>query len=886
MANYEKQLFELGQIWHYLGKKGTVENLTEEEQKRAFSAFALGLSYYEQYFDVYHKKATPAFKRDPRVVDSQSFREFVDQTEFQQIRDFFEHLSHESEQAESSKPEEKEPEKKEESKETEPSEEIETPLPTPQPTEGPVIPQKEDSTVPAELETLVAQYKLSQAEQLETDNSHSVADAVKRARATWEKKNRIQTILQNRSDLQKEEAERFFVDNVKPKAGSREAILEDIDYAARQAVIYQAAKLGIGLKDPVIEKAISDLVDLGISGSVDLTDFNDLNVVSQLVFKFEGKNITSPINEVDDAVLAWQHAVETEPYSDTPDKLEQNIFQAEKPAQEYLSSSSFIKDLEKNNPDFADNAKTAQLKLEEIQNKLLVAIPNPSFPQTEVSPLRQHATALENALRQVDPQLRINPNEVGSQTIGLLQVTHGENRNISPEAVRLFSLGLTPEKLAAAEATAKDNPNSPLGKILFKDGKHTDVYDMVHHQIGKIAKSKLGQEIAEKNKALSGISQSLNSFYNNNPTIRVAKGVIDPLGTAKAWAGREAGRQIGRRLIENSSSQIAQQLGNFIVEHGLQNGISAFSKAAAKQALVKVATWAALKLGISLTAESLNAILPGLGVVVDIAAQVLVWVTQKTIGTVYNGFQNLAENVYGEKIKARDLLAPLVGLGGLAAAALGGLVVISRTVQVAVVSAVGILIGAAVTIGLYLGFAYLVAPMLSTLVQFDSVEKVNYANYETITNPSSDCGWPTKGHYSIVTGPNGGTHHRSHLEAIDIAAPGGSPHLSATTGVVIYTGVYSNYGNTVHVQTKNSAGSFVVIYGHLTAIFVSKGQQIAQGKPIGIVGGSGGWTPHIHMEYKGIKYNQCPAGGLKIKDGCCTPYPGGICTGACNAFSN
>lgn len=863
MANYDKEIFDLGQVLGYLGRTINFEN-----EPQAPEILNTGLSYYHEYFKLTNKlKQTPAFAQDTAVKNYLDFQRRVAPTQINDIILFFRNL-------------EEEPEEKE--------------------TKKAKVPEKEDSTVPAELETLVAQYKESQADQIDADTTHTVADAVKRARKTWEIKHQADLIRENRLALIQDKTERekqremedlerdlFLVKTVDPKAETASLVYRDIENISRQAVIAQAANLGLGLSESQIKQATRDLSYLGLTGALDFNNFRDLNTLSQLAFRnLEGLEVDSPINKIDAEYQAWQQANASDPYSDKPDEIEKQINSSDEESQQYFAASAenLSFQLKKNNLDLDNDLEAAEKQLGKLQKSLLVAIPNAKLAPPPPTPLHQNYKAFESVLRQADPQLRINPNEIGSQVIGLLQVTKGENRNISPEAVRLFSLGLDVTKLNHLIAT-----NPKLNAFVnTKVGK--DIYQQVRYQLGKIAKSKLGEEIKNNIKPLSGISESLAGFYNRNPAVKVVKVVLDPIGSAKSWAGRMAGRQIGQHLIENSGSLLAKKLGSYLVEHGLQNGIKAFSKAAAKKALIKAATWAALKLGISLTAESLNAIMPGLGLLVDIALQIAVWVTEKTIGAAYNAFQSAAESIYGEKIKARDVLAllaaPVAVAATAGAVAFGGFVFIVRTAQIAVVSAVGIIISAVVTIGLYLGFAYLIAPMLSTLVQLDSVEKVDYSEYAPEASSSGDCAWPTKGHYSIVTGPNGGTHYLSHLEAIDIGAPGGSPHLSATSGIVVYTGVYSNYGNTVHVQTKNSAGSFVVIYGHLTGIFVSKGQQIAQGKVIGIVGGSGGWSPHIHMEYKGIKYNQCPAGGLKIKEGCCTPYPGGVCTGACNAFSN
>lgn len=903
MANYEKQLHDLGQVWDYLGKRKIVDTLTEEEQKKAYTAYALGYNYYEQYFEVFHKDSTPAFTRDPRVVDPQSFSEYVSQTEVQQIRDFFERLSHTSQDSPI-------PRAKEETEIKVDDKDLDVPAEDEENNEvlraAPA--QKEDSTVPAELETIVAQYKQFKSEEVTAKTSaHSTADAIKKARATWDAKHRIELIRQNRLALIQDKTERekqremdeldeelFLIKTVNPKAESAKVITQNIERVSRQAVIAQAASLGVGLTNSQINKAVQDLVYAGLSGAVDYTNFNDLNVVTQLAFRNQGISINSPINDIDNAVLAREHEIEINPYSEKPDQLEEQIKKASDESQKYFvtSSKNLFARLNRENPDIKDNLEAANLEQQKITNALLVAIPNPrSLAPEKVSPLSQGKTAqeFELALRQADPSLKISESSLGAQAGSLLKQVGGSTREVGPEIIHLVAIGLTPAKLDKAEDFAKNNPNTQLGKMYLA---RKDVFAQVRYQINVLNKTKLGKEIEASVKPLTSLGSTIANAYNRSPAVQVAKAVIDPVGTAKSWAGRTAGRQIGKRLVEYSGSALAQKLGNYLLEHGLQGGVKAFSKAVSKEALAKMAAWAALRLGISVSAESLNAIMPGLGVIVDVALQAVLYVGEKTIGAVYNGFQNFAESIYGEKIKARDLLAPVFALGGVAAtagaAAFSSLIIVARTAQVAVVSAAGIVIGAITVMALYIGFAYLVAPILSTLVQLDSKEKVKYDAYSTTASSSSDCAWPTKGHYAVTTGPNGGTHRMSNLEAIDLYSSNinGTQMLSATSGTVSFTGVYSNYGNTVIVKTKNSAGSFDVYYGHMSAITVGKGQQVAQGAQIGIVGGSGGWDPHIHMEYKGIKYNQCPAGGLKIKEGCCAYNGPPICTAACNAFSN
>jgi murein DD-endopeptidase MepM/ murein hydrolase activator NlpD len=855
MANYDKEIFDLEQVLGYLGRK-----IDYERETRAPEVLSLGLSYYQEYFRLNKKiKRTPAFAQDPGVNNYQNFQRLVAPIQVGDIIAFFRTLGAESDEEESK------PKK---------------------------ATQKEDSTVPAELETLVALYKESQTDQLDANATHTVSDAVKRARKTWATKHQADLIRENRlaliqdksaRDQQKEmedlDRDLFLVQTVNPKAESAQVITRNLEKVSRQAVIAQAANLGLGLTTAQINQAVGDLTYLGLSGAIDPTNFQDLNIVSQLAFRnLEGITINSPINKLDDEVKAWQEASEKDPYSDKPDEIEKQINVSDDESQKYFSTAtkSFQFRLKQNNLDFADDLESAQKELLQTQSALLKAIPNAALPSAGPTPLHQNFKAFEAALRQADPQLKINPTQAGSQAIGLLEITHGENRNISPEAIRLYSLGLTTTRLTEIEKSALANPNSSLGQFYQT---HRDVFQQVRFQIKKLSDphSKIGQEISKSLKPLNSISSGLASFYNTHPGLQtVAKIALDPVGSAKSWASRQAGRQIGKHLIENTGSLATKKIGGFLMEHGLKDGVTALTKAAAQKALVKVATWAALKLGISLTAESLNAIMPGLGLLVDVVVQIALWLAEKTIGAAYNAFQGVAESIYGEKIKARDFLIPLVTLGGAAAAVgssfFAGLVLVVRTTQIAIISAVGIIIAAVVTIGLYLGFTYLVAPMLSTLVQLDSVEKVDYSQYGPVATSSGDCAWPTKGRYMVQSGPDGGTHDLSNLQAIDIFGPGninGTPIVSSTDGIVTTKGPYSNYGNTIVIQTKNSAGSFQVIYGHMSSMSVGVGQKVTQGQKIGTVGSTSLFpNPHIHFEYKGIKYNQCPAGGKKIPDKC------------------
>lgn len=94
-------------------------------------------------------------------------------------------------------------------------------------------------------------------------------------------------------------------------------------------------------------------------------------------------------------------------------------------------------------------------------------------------------------------------------------------------------------------------------------------------------------------------------------------------------------------------------------------------------------------------------------------------------------------------------------------------------------------------------------------------------------------------------------------KGLDIAAPTGSPVLAILPGIVeqtYKTGDLARYGNVVVI--RHGPRSFS-LYAHLSAIFVSPGDTIAAGAPIGAVGNTAGTrsdpsattsTPHLHLE--------------------------------------
>ena len=83
---------------------------------------------------------------------------------------------------------------------------------------------------------------------------------------------------------------------------------------------------------------------------------------------------------------------------------------------------------------------------------------------------------------------------------------------------------------------------------------------------------------------------------------------------------------------------------------------------------------------------------------------------------------------------------------------------------------------------------------------------------------------------------------------VDLAAPTGTPIVATAAGVVASADWYGGYGLCVTVDHQNG---YVTLYGHMSQIAVSAGQQVQPGQSLGRVGSTGSSTgPHLHYELR------------------------------------
>jgi peptidoglycan hydrolase-like protein with peptidoglycan-binding domain len=94
-------------------------------------------------------------------------------------------------------------------------------------------------------------------------------------------------------------------------------------------------------------------------------------------------------------------------------------------------------------------------------------------------------------------------------------------------------------------------------------------------------------------------------------------------------------------------------------------------------------------------------------------------------------------------------------------------------------------------------------------------------------------------------GPRGNHFH----PGVDYPAPNGTPVAAAAHGRVTFAGWDSGgYGNLVVIEHALGVRS---MYAHLSRLAVRRGQQVAAGSRVGLVGATGSATgPHLHFELR------------------------------------
>jgi len=124
------------------------------------------------------------------------------------------------------------------------------------------------------------------------------------------------------------------------------------------------------------------------------------------------------------------------------------------------------------------------------------------------------------------------------------------------------------------------------------------------------------------------------------------------------------------------------------------------------------------------------------------------------------------------------------------------------------------------------------------------------------TEPAHNTNGPYyPGYYALPLAHGTETQGLHGYNAVDLAAPKGTPILAAADGIVIISirnnGWNGGYGNYVVINHPNGTQT---LYAHMSKVLATNGESVTQGEEIGLVGATGEATgPHVHFEVRGAR---------------------------------
>ena len=194
--------------------------------------------------------------------------------------------------------------------------------------------------------------------------------------------------------------------------------------------------------------------------------------------------------------------------------------------------------------------------------------------------------------------------------------------------------------------------------------------------------------------------------------------VLHPRSAISSYLGRRYGKRLAISFYKRFASKITNKSARFVAKSVLRQGLKGGLETASKLLTKKATTWLASK-GIALGAEAALGS-TGVGLIAVAAIEVgkfAIKIVKKGI----NSLQSVAVSLWGEKIKAQDILtAPLAFFATLASGFTAAVSLAGSAMATAATSA-GLTIGisAAIAFLLYLT-AFTTAPLISTIAQLQS----------------------------------------------------------------------------------------------------------------------------------------------------------------------
>lgn len=148
----------------------------------------------------------------------------------------------------------------------------------------------------------------------------------------------------------------------------------------------------------------------------------------------------------------------------------------------------------------------------------------------------------------------------------------------------------------------------------------------------------------------------------------------------------------------------------------------------------------------------------------------------------------------------------------------------------------------------------LLAESSSITSQIRALMSARRTSFQVVRNSTGSFMWPISGHINSGFGYRyHPIHHRTILHTgLDIGGPNHGAIHAADGGQVIWAGWKGGYGKAIMINHGNKNGrNLITLYGHMSALAVSAGQNVDKGQTIGYEGSTGYSTgPHLHFEVR------------------------------------
>lgn len=424
---------------------------------------------------------------------------------------------------------------------------------------------------------------------------------------------------------------------------------------------------------------------------------------------------------------------------------------------------------------------------------------------------------------------------------------------------------------------AKSHPDSAIGKF-YKS--NTKTFGKINSEFEKVKKSALAREIKKpigrvtrsinsvKNKVSTNLSKVSGFFSRHQSTVNA---ILNPVGALRSYFGRQAMQFIAKRIIPKIGNATLRKGAEMLLKDGLKTAVKNLAKQAAKRIATEVTKLAAkigIKAGLQVAAQAAN-VVPGLGIVIAIAIEVLWAVAEITIGMIKKGLNWLSQNLYGEEFNAktatRDVALGAGALFGAAATAFVGFMVVASSIAAtAVASALGTIILASLTGYFFYITSILAGPIVSTLAQLEATQKssiVGTCSGETMMNDKLTCRQSGGLDYcfpvnDISTVSYVTAHHDYSANDImrigDQQGPGDDvplPLIAYVDGTVVWTAENDGLGGYAFIIAGIDGRYYY--YSHNMCNLVTTGQLVKAGDVVGGMDSSGNAIStyeHVHFQ--------------------------------------